>query len=337
MKKKNNDFIRSKHVDKNMYRKDNGKKKWTFYLVLVLMIFWSIGSVLGIVVTAKDCRTAKADEVATSYTYTTSNLVSSVNAFTFSGFTYQRGTINSYLNFKYIIESTSTNVRLTPILYNSTNRGELTIFSPAAQVIATPGSSITLFTASSYNYYYGFDSLSPVAFVNISFSGDFNADVVQINLYNEPTSYTDYSYNIVEYFDSNGNSMIFKYMFYVSSYTATPFDTRSYFLSTDISSNEYYQNGFNEGKSEGISEGQEIGYRDGYQAGQTAGYNQGYNVGLEDSNQYSFLSLLGAVVDAPIKALTGLLNFDILGINLSNFFFGIITITLIIFVVRLFI
>lgn len=88
--------------------------------------------------------------------------------------------------------------------------------------------------------------------------------------------------------------------------------------------------------------GEDTGYTSGYDAGNTAGYNRGKNDGYDlghmqgimDSGNYSFLSLIGATVDAPITALTGLLNFEILGVNLSSFFFGLFTITLLIIIIK---
>lgn len=65
-------------------------------------------------------------------------------------------------------------------------------------------------------------------------------------------------------------------------------------------------------------------------------FERGKLQGAAESNNYSFLSLIGSLFDAPIQAVSGLLNFDVLGFNLWNFFTAVITIGIVIFVVRLF-
>lgn len=107
-----------------------------------------------------------------------------------------------------------------------------------------------------------------------------------------------------------------------------------YFDNTILSDNSYYQQGFDLGFSQGLSESQPIIYQDGYSAGSIVGYNSGYNQGLVDSNNYTFLGLLGAVVDAPVQTFIGLLNFEILGFNFLSFLTAILTIGLIFFIVR---
>lgn len=66
-----------------------------------------------------------------------------------------------------------------------------------------------------------------------------------------------------------------------------------------------------------------------------AGYNEGLQQGLADASDYSFFSLLSAVIDVPIQAFTSLFNFDLLGINLANFFYAIFTVCVILAVIRL--
>lgn len=88
---------------------------------------------------------------------------------------------------------------------------------------------------------------------------------------------------------------------------------------------------FNDGYEKGSSDTRENLYNFWY----LDRYNAGYNAGVESSGKHSFLSLMGAVVDAPIKALSGLLNFDVLGFNMLNFFYALCTCALIIAVVRM--
>lgn len=67
------------------------------------------------------------------------------------------------------------------------------------------------------------------------------------------------------------------------------------------------------------------------------GYAQGYNQGVSDGSNpdYTFLGFFGSLVDAPLQAVTGLLNFDLLGFNMLNFFTALLTLCLIIGIIRL--
>lgn len=65
------------------------------------------------------------------------------------------------------------------------------------------------------------------------------------------------------------------------------------------------------------------------------GYNEGYAAGVKASSEFTFMGLLSAVIDVPIQAFTGLFNFDLLGINLLNFFLAIFTVCCVLAVLRL--
>ena len=66
------------------------------------------------------------------------------------------------------------------------------------------------------------------------------------------------------------------------------------------------------------------------------GYNQGYAAGLNASDKNSFLSLITAVVDAPITAFSSLLNFEILGFNMKDLALALLTTGLLVAAVRFF-
>lgn len=111
---------------------------------------------------------------------------------------------------------------------------------------------------------------------------------------------------------------------------------------------EGYTNGYNQGYDIGYASGNNIGYDNGYKVGQTDGYNNGYNVGNTDgyntgfsagvasANDYTFLGLIGAVFDAPIRAITGLLSFDVLGFNMRNFVLSLFTLCIVLKLVSVF-
>lgn len=73
-----------------------------------------------------------------------------------------------------------------------------------------------------------------------------------------------------------------------------------------------------------------------FDQGQQQGYDKGYSAGISAGGNNSFLSLITAVVDAPITAFTSLLNFDILGFNVKNVVLSLLTAALVIACVRFF-
>lgn len=79
-------------------------------------------------------------------------------------------------------------------------------------------------------------------------------------------------------------------------------------------------------------------YNEGYAIGKKEGYNNGYEVGVvagaSSANEYTFDGLLSAVFDVPVRVFTDLFNFDILGVNLTNFFLSLLTLAVIIAILR---
>lgn len=113
------------------------------------------------------------------------------------------------------------------------------------------------------------------------------------------------------------------------------YNTRTYYFSNSFSGLDGYAQGFENGYNAGVTDGSNTGYQDGYNAGQTIGYQDGYNAGVEHGGNYTFLGLIGAVIDAPVSAFTSLLNFNILGVNILGFVTGLLTLALIIFIIKL--
>lgn len=96
-----------------------------------------------------------------------------------------------------------------------------------------------------------------------------------------------------------------------------------------------YNYGYNKGYNNGYNNGVNDGYSNGYNSGNIVGYENGRAQGILESNDYSFLGLIGAVVDAPVKAFTGLFNFEVLGVNLRGLFMSLLTLCIVITVVKL--
>lgn len=86
--------------------------------------------------------------------------------------------------------------------------------------------------------------------------------------------------------------------------------------------------------------GYQGGYNAGYDVGDGSGYDRGYGEGFNDgqadasSGNYTFLALIGSVLDAPISAFKGLLDFDLLGVNMSSFVLAIMSLCVIIVIIR---
>ena len=99
-------------------------------------------------------------------------------------------------------------------------------------------------------------------------------------------------------------------------------------VSVNSSNSVDYSNGFEDGKNS-------VNTSNYYNNGYNDGYNVGKNDGISSANNYSFLGLIGAVVDAPIKAFTGLFDFEILGFNISTFILSLITVCVIITIIKL--
>lgn len=117
-----------------------------------------------------------------------------------------------------------------------------------------------------------------------------------------------------------------------------------YFVSTPDSAGVYHTSTYSLSASEffaisvefaGYSNNYSDGYKEGYSVGSSTGYNAGYSKGVENAGKYTFVSLLGSVVDAPLKAVSGMLNFNLLGFNMLNFFYALLTCALVIAVIRL--
>ena len=139
--------------------------------------------------------------------------------------------------------------------------------------------------------------------------------------------------------------------------TRVPSDNALYLNGYQSASNDFYNNGYNDG----VAVGEKSGYNKGFNAGDAQGYSRGVEVG----GNYSFLGLFGAIFDAPINALfggtttlpagttitdkngntttllssatvhrAGLLNFDLMGVNLSGFVLALFSISFIVVVIK---
>lgn len=112
---------------------------------------------------------------------------------------------------------------------------------------------------------------------------------------------------------------------------------------------DIYEQGFNQGQTDYISNilpsKEQTAYNNGFNQGQTAyinntlpikeqtAYNKGYYEAMAE-NTNSFDSLLTAIFDVPVKTITGLLDFDLLGTNIKNLVLSFFSLAVIITIVR---
>ena len=174
-----------------------------------------------------------------------------------------------------------------------------------------------------------------------------------ISVYSSPKS--QYFYDLKpNYFTQNQVRNFLAFFHYL---TYVPVDDAFYLAGLNAASKGYYDDGY----KKGYSVGEDIGYNSGFSAGDS----QGYARGVESANTYSFLGLFGAIFDAPIKALfggtstlpagttitdsngntitlqstttvnrAGLLNFNLMGVNLSGFVLALFSLSILVVVIK---
>lgn len=117
---------------------------------------------------------------------------------------------------------------------------------------------------------------------------------------------------------------------------------------TGVESSVDYEFGYNSGYREGYDTGLDDGYVSGQKAGYSEGmfdansivtessasYTAGYYAGLTEGGDYSFFSLISAVVEVPVKTFVGLFDFELLGVNLLGFVMSILGVSVVLSLVR---
>lgn len=150
---------------------------------------------------------------------------------------------------------------------------------------------------------------------------------------------------------------VYKFFALIDYKNYSPADNEFYVAGYNSASSGYYDTGYKNGYS--------VGKDEGYKSGYSSGDSKGYQRGLNDANNYTFLSLFGAIFDAPIQALFGgtqrlpagtkitdssgktitltsdtvvnrggMLNFELMGVNLSGFVLALFSLSIIIVVIK---
>lgn len=108
--------------------------------------------------------------------------------------------------------------------------------------------------------------------------------------------------------------------------TNTTWGASNYINSLEVEQGTAYQVGYDKGYNDGNANKEAYG-----QAQKEVGKQEG----IAQANDYSFTSLISAVFDVPIQTLFGMLNFNILGVNVLTFITSILSIMLLVFIIKL--
>lgn len=114
---------------------------------------------------------------------------------------------------------------------------------------------------------------------------------------------------------------------------------KGYFEGYDDGHVDGYGVGYSDGEAYGVAisydYGYGVGHGAGYSEGRSDGYDAGFSAGVNDARDYSFFSLISAVLDAPVQAFKGLLNFEILGVDMLGFVTGLVTLSVVIIILKI--
>lgn len=115
-------------------------------------------------------------------------------------------------------------------------------------------------------------------------------------------------------------------------YVARPVDLLNEF--TLYSSTGSYNVGYVNGLRDGLSENEIGAYDRGFEAGEAAGYTAGKKDGLKAAEDGDWMSLMSAVVEAPVHAFQSLFNFELFGFDMRLMISSVLTISVFILILK---
>lgn len=95
-----------------------------------------------------------------------------------------------------------------------------------------------------------------------------------------------------------------------------------------------YDNGYVDGLKAGLSENTESAYQAGSTEGYAKGYTEGKKEGLKAADGGDFLSLMTAVVEAPVRAFQSLFNFTLFGFDMRGMISSVLTISVFLLILK---
>lgn len=145
------------------------------------------------------------------------------------------------------------------------------------------------------------------------------------------------SFSVFDYRMSNANDRIVFYGFVNDTSVAedffVPTDIDTLYITTSEGQNSY-NSGFNAGvdsvKSQFESQLEVV-----KENARQKGFAEAQKMFDNGNTDYSFFGLISAVIDVPIKAIRGLLNFEILGVNMFSFVTSLFSLAVVLMIVKL--
>ena len=314
--------------------------------LIALAVCVAIGSFFIPLKSDKKLSYASSDTVSSFSSFIGSNVIVPVNAYNHSTSDVTRKSGLYFLSFAVSFYSFNSSLYLD-VKNSLVSKLETDRFNFVSCYTNSSNSSTTLTIPIEQNSpYFDLHLYTPSSRFNVivSFSSsDFTSNIYKAVIGTSVDNYgTSSNPNYlcsyyVRYYDNNDNYVNFSIDGYYRGSTVTNkselfiLEDRTYFINNQFSDSQIYQQGY----SQGLADNQSNIYNNGYNAGYNVGYGNGVNVGRVEANDYSFISLIGAVVDVPVQTIRGMLNFTFLGINLFDFLMGLIAILVILFIVKL--
>lgn len=300
----------------------NTKKKRNRIILCLCSILVLVASIFAVIPFNKETQVVKADTFVDTYSFTGSPLYTKINTLVNDELSNSQYDISLLYKF-----STDSLGYINTIGFSFTfyNGG---IHSRNYNISNTLGYFDYLLTLDGVNHTYRF-------FYQFS-SSRLMGKPIRFELHCDNDAYGVFTYSVT-YFDADNNFLLLHHLFKGATPGYYDLPVRTYYFEDafNLTDNQYYKQGYDAGKLDGLEQGETSGYTDGFEAGKNEGYWDGYEQAIENDDRYNFTNLIASVIDVPVKTFTSLFNFEILGVNLSGFFLGLLTCCIVIGVIRL--
>lgn len=98
---------------------------------------------------------------------------------------------------------------------------------------------------------------------------------------------------------------------------------------------ELFKASYNSVSNENFTNGYNQGYKEGEKNGYSNGYSNGLNDGIKDNTIFNIFNGILNIAMVPVNFFLSIFNFEILGVNMAGFVSALLTISIIIFLLRL--
>lgn len=345
------------------------KKK--LILTILSCVFIAFACIFGFTIANKQDLNVKADTLDTNYQFSTSGFYipySNFSSANNSSVDTSAESSQRFVNIKFFFGYADNGVSRSTFLTSSNQNNEFLPSSPGNNIYIRYDSNMSGSVANYVNFnpytgqgnwseYYGYMLNTSTFFPytwNLS-SSNFTYNIVKLSISSRVGGFWGKS-NLNEFkfifYDNNNNNLTICFTCY-AGYLGNnmKLDERIYYFNSFLTDNEFYQAGKQQGLLDNQSNIYDKGYNDAIDENKSDWEQVGYNRGIQDANDYTFLGLIGATIDAPISALFGYIdtdsssptynqriggffNFELLGVNLKDFFFAVLTFAVVIVIVR---